>query len=103
MKDADVIDDFLVSADTDSEDEEFDEEDALNASCHGNHFKRMFDDGKDGCDAHTVKKRKLQNQLQLLNSSFSAIAVESISNTTDISKRKMLVACRSKKLVKASS
>jgi len=102
-KDAAVIEDFLVSAHTDSEDEDFDEEDALSASCHGNHFKRMFDEGSDGCDAQTIKKRKLQTQLQLLSNGFSAITVETMSNTSEISKRKMLVPCRSKTLIKASS
>ena len=78
MKDVKVIDDFLISANTDTESEdENEEEDALNTSCHGNHFKRMFDEDEDACDANTIKRRKLKTQLQLLHTSFSTISVTS--------------------------
>lgn len=67
---ADLDGDFAVFASIDfsSDDEDpSDENDALNVSCHGNHFKRMKEEPKH-VDKFTIKRRKLQTQMDLMNS-----------------------------------
>ena len=102
-----IIDDFLKSSMNEEpseigEDEE-EEDDALNTSCHGNHFKRMFDEVEGRCDAQTIKKRKLQTQIQIINNSFSAFSVTDLTCGTDPSERKKLVACRLIKDIKLNT
>lgn len=101
-----ILDDFHISTMNEScveGEEEDEEEDALNTSCHGNHFKRMFDEVEGSCDAQTIKRRKLQTQFELINNSFSAISVTDFSCGKDPTKRKILVACRALKDIKNGS
>jgi len=101
-----ILNDFHISTVDESymegeEDEE--EDDALNTSCHGNHFKRMFDEVEGSCDAQTIKRRKLQTQFELINNSLSAISVTDFSCAKDPSERKKLVAFRALKDIKSGS
>ena len=64
--DADFI--ILASVDPSSDDDDqSDENDVFNVSCHGNHFKRMKEEPKQ-CDEFTIKRRKVHTQLDLMNS-----------------------------------
>lgn len=59
----------LASIDTSSSDDESesDEGDVFSVSCHGSHFKQLKEQPKQ-CDELAIKRRKLQTQLNLLNS-----------------------------------
>ena len=59
---------ILASIDSASDDESLsDENDILNVSCHGNHFKRLKEEPKH-CDEFAIKRRKLHTQMDLMNS-----------------------------------
>lgn len=59
----------VASIDTSSSDDESesDEGDVFSVSCHGSHFKQLKEQPKQ-CDELAIKRRKLQTQLNLLNS-----------------------------------
>ena len=87
---ADLDADYIILASIDSSsDDESDENDVFNVSCHGNNFKRMKEEPNQ-CDEFTIKRRKLHTQLDLMNSILMSItfggnmtssdAVSSVSN-----------------------
>lgn len=49
-----------------------DENDAFNASCHGNDFKRMLEES-NFCHDFAIKRRKLHAQLDLMNSNLMSM------------------------------
>lgn len=66
---------YLASSDSFSDDEDLnDENDALNVSCHGNHFKRLKDNPKQS-DELTIKRRKFHTQMDLMNSILQSMAL----------------------------
>lgn len=66
---------FLATIDSSSDEEVLsDESDALNVSCHGNHFKRMKEEPKQ-CNDLTIKRRKLHSQIELMNSTLLSMAL----------------------------
>ena len=82
MKEEDkgFVDDLVWSAEVFSDEEEEDN-DALNTSCHGNHFKRMYE--PEGCGKLAVKRRKLQTHLQTLDLDFLALKFDKDELGTD--------------------
>lgn len=66
---------YLASSDSFSDDEDLnDENDALNVSCHGNHFKRLKDNPKQS-DELTIKRRKFHTQMDSMNSILQSMAL----------------------------
>lgn len=66
---------YLASSDSFSDDEDLnDENDALNVSCHGNHFKRLKDNPKQS-DELTIKRRKFHTQMDVMNSILQSMAL----------------------------
>lgn len=67
----------MASFDPSLDDEsDSDENDILNLSCHGTDLKRMRENPKLSCDESTIKRRKLQTQLDLMNSNLSSMAFD---------------------------
>ncbi|EDO48797.1 predicted protein [Nematostella vectensis] len=63
------------------DEEESEDSDALNFSCHNSHFKRLFDEKP--CDPLVIKRRKLKTHLSSLDLELASLCFSLDDKTTN--------------------